>query len=81
MNKSNIISKVQFMLKCAKKEWRGSCEFTKLGVMEYLSIPAKHVDKKFDEIPNRYQKRLAKFAEEELEYSDDWNQKQELVAQ
>ena len=85
MNDKSIKSSLardQFMLQKAKEEWDAIDEdFVLYGTMEYLKIPMKYEKTKFDKLPNRYQKRLAGWADYELGYSDDWEEMQEVVAQ
>lgn len=80
-DKINKMSREQFMLEKAKQEWDAiDEEFVLYGVMEFLKIPLKYEKTKFDKLPSRYQKLLAKWADWELGYSDDWKEMQEVVA-
>lgn len=76
------LTREQFMLQKAKEEWDAvDEEFVLYGIMKYLKIPIKYDKTKFDKLPNRYQKRLAGWADWELGYSDDWEEMQEVIAQ
>lgn len=70
-----MMSKQQFMLKMASKDWNGSTEcFVRVGTLKYLRLPTKLHKLRFSQLPEKAQKKLSKFAEHELEYSDDWQQ-------
>lgn len=70
------------MMNAARKEWDAvDEEFVLYGIMDYLKIPFKFEKTKFDKLPICYQKRLATWAKWCLDYSEDWKEEQELLAQ